>query len=104
MFTQFTFKRFKSFSESTLPVRPVTLIIGANASGKSNALEGIQFLSKLTTLKLNDIVTGIRGQFPGIRGGSAEIAFMDEDWFELGSRLLEKKICLLSQQLITLPY
>lgn len=41
MFTEFTFKRFKSFKDSTLPVSPLTIIIGSNASGKSNAIEGM---------------------------------------------------------------
>jgi predicted ATPase len=39
---------FKSYQEDgTLPLAPLSLLIGANASGKSNAIEGIRFLSWL---------------------------------------------------------
>lgn len=88
MFTEFTFKRFKSFKDSTLPVSPLTIIIGSNASGKSNAIEGIGFLAKLGRwTKVSDIITGIRGQVPGIRGGSEKVAFVGNADFELGCKL-----------------
>lgn len=38
---------FKSYKDARLPLAPLTVLIGANASGKSNALEGIRFLSWL---------------------------------------------------------
>lgn len=37
-------KNFKSFKDTTLKFSPFTLMIGANASGKSNAIEAIQFV------------------------------------------------------------
>ena len=52
-----TIKNFKSYKEATLPLAPLTLLIGANASGKSNAIEAFRFLSwvaggeRLSTLK-----------------------------------------------------
>jgi predicted ATPase len=45
MITAFTLQNFKSHLESTLPLAPLTVLIGANASGKSNALEGLRLLS-----------------------------------------------------------
>ena len=40
-------KNFKSYADATLPLAPLTFLIGANASGKSNALEAIQIMSRL---------------------------------------------------------
>jgi predicted ATPase len=46
MIQSFTIKNFKSFREATLPLAPLTVLIGENASGKSNAVEAIQLLSQ----------------------------------------------------------
>jgi AAA15 family ATPase/GTPase len=45
MLTEFTLANFKSYSTSRLPLAPLTVLIGANAAGKSNVLEGLRFLS-----------------------------------------------------------
>jgi predicted ATPase len=56
MLRSFSFKNFKSFREATLRLAPLTLLIGTNASGKSNAREAIQILSWLSTgRRLDDI-------------------------------------------------
>lgn len=47
MLTTFTLKNFKSYKEASLPLGPLTVLIGANASGKSNAVEGLRLLSAL---------------------------------------------------------
>ena len=48
MLKSFTLKNFKSFKEATLHLTPtVTFLIGANGSGKSNALEALRFISWL---------------------------------------------------------
>jgi AAA15 family ATPase/GTPase len=41
MLERFTVKNFKSFREATLSLRPLTVLIGANASGKTNLLEAL---------------------------------------------------------------
>jgi len=40
------FLRWKSFQDATLYMDPLTVLIGTNASGKSNALDGLQFLNR----------------------------------------------------------
>ena len=45
MITALTLHGFKSHLDSTLPLAPLTVLIGANAAGKSNALEGLRLLS-----------------------------------------------------------
>jgi AAA15 family ATPase/GTPase len=45
MLDWFEVERFKSFRHAQLPLAEVTVLIGANASGKSNLLEGLRLLS-----------------------------------------------------------
>ena len=69
MLQSFSLKQFKSFKNATLHFAPLTVMIGANASGKSNAIEGLRFLSwlaqgqKLASLQytLNQAEQVIRG-------------------------------------------
>ncbi|MBF0425616.1 MAG: AAA family ATPase [Magnetococcales bacterium] len=47
MLESFTLENFRSHEKSTLPLAPLTMLIGANASGKSNVIEGLRLLSAL---------------------------------------------------------
>lgn len=40
-------ENFKSFRQGRMPLAPLTVLIGANASGKSNAIEGMRLISWL---------------------------------------------------------
>ena len=70
MINSIIIKDFKSYENATLELFPLTVLVGANASGKSNALEAIRFLSwlaqgqKLTALqyKINQDEQVVRGQ------------------------------------------
>ncbi|MGI0494509.1 AAA family ATPase [Alkalinema pantanalense CENA528] len=42
--TEFTLTNFKSYHQAHLPLGPLTLLIGANASGKSNAIEALKII------------------------------------------------------------
>ncbi len=44
MIKEVHFKNWKSFSDAKLYIDPLTILIGTNASGKSNALDGMRFL------------------------------------------------------------
>jgi len=69
MLTEVGFSNFRSFTDATLKLGPVTLLIGANASGKSNAIEGLRLLSWLATgRRLVDIVHAIRSGEELVRG------------------------------------
>lgn len=78
--TSITIKNFKSYKEATLPLSPLTLLIGANASGKSNAIEAFRFLSwvaggeRLSTLKnrVNDSDKVVRGNIKDLAFNSTE--------------------------------
>lgn len=66
MITKIKFKNYKAFPDfEELELRPVTLIIGKNSSGKSSILKLIALLTSmvnenywLPSLKVNDIVLG----------------------------------------------
>lgn len=63
MLTSINFKNFKSYQQATLPLAAVTFLIGANASGKSNALEAIRLLHWLAKgTRLDDIEREIGGK------------------------------------------
>lgn len=38
---------FKSYQDAELPLAPLTVLIGRNGSGKSNALDALEVLSRL---------------------------------------------------------
>jgi AAA15 family ATPase/GTPase len=74
MIQSFTIENFKSYKKAELKLAPLTVMVGANASGKSNALEAIRFLSwmaqgqKLSALQfeINQNNAAIRGQLSDI--------------------------------------
>ncbi|ASF44732.1 AAA family ATPase [Methylovulum psychrotolerans] len=49
MIKELRLKNWKSFADATLYIDPLTLLIGTNASGKSNALDALLFLHRLAS-------------------------------------------------------
>lgn len=47
MLTQVELRNFKSYKSGTLPLGRLTVLIGANASGKSNVLEALRLLARI---------------------------------------------------------
>lgn len=87
MIESITIKNFKSFREATLPLAPLTVLIGANASGKSNFIEGMQLLSWLASgRRLGDLQGVLREQELSIRGTLADLEYRGKDIF-LGCEL-----------------
>jgi len=89
-------KGFKSYRDQQLPLSSLTLMIGANASGKSNALEAFRFLcwlgqgQKLSVLRhrVDESEQILRGQvkdLPYLRSKSFTLGCEtdDEDWNNL---------------------
>ncbi|MCG6862225.1 MAG: AAA family ATPase [Chromatiaceae bacterium] len=67
---------FKSFKEATLPLAPLALMIGANASGKSNAIEGIRFLSWLAEgRRLDDLMSAVQSEDQRVRGTIGDLVY-----------------------------
>lgn len=73
MLTSLRLRNFKSFADAQAPFGPLTLLVGANASGKSNVLDALRLLKGLSAeqLTLEEVLAGTAG-WPGIRGGIHE--------------------------------
>jgi len=89
MLTKFTLANFKSYSTSQLPLGSLTVLIGANAAGKSNALEGLRFLSWLAQgQKLSSIQYAVNSvdQYL-VRGRVNDLCYRGESSFTIGCHL-----------------
>lgn len=80
----------KSFVDEEVELAPLTLLVGANASGKSNFLDALWFLHGLTFgLDLDEVLDGEEpahrnGEpWPGLRGGSKEASRLGATQFEI---------------------
>ena len=74
MLTRFLFLEFKSFLHGELPLQPLTTLLGRNASGKSNAVEGMRILSELARGKeLSAVLDGVRGGSRGCCRGEGSV-------------------------------
>jgi len=97
--------RFKSFRDASLPLADLTLVIGRNGSGKSNAIEALEALSRLATGEdIRDAIEGARGTDP-IRGGVAGCAPYGEGSFALGASVRRgDKVFYLDVEVRTEPF
>ncbi|WP_231626753.1 AAA family ATPase [Streptomyces apocyni] len=79
---------FKSFTDQRLPLRDLTVMIGRNASGKSNALDALMVLSRLALGEpLREALDSTRVGQEQIRGGAAGCAPLGQDSFTVGCRV-----------------
>src|SRR5215203_3570036 len=91
MIKSFSIENFKSFRKATLPLSPLTLLIGANASGKSNAIEAIQLLTWLARAwrSPDDLLYAIREQEISLRGGFKDLVADVSTEILLGGEITE---------------
>jgi predicted ATPase len=96
MSAMLTLANFKSYgksgtlggSKSRLPLGSLTVLIGANAAGKSNALEGLRFLSWLAQgQKLSSIQYAVNSAERVLRGRVNDLCHRGESNFTIGCRL-----------------
>lgn len=86
MLTAITLENFKSYREARLPLAPMTMLIGANASGKSNAIEGMRLLSWLAQgQKLSAIQYAVQSGERVVRGTIDDLPFEQSESFGLGT-------------------
>lgn len=81
---------FKSFVDEEVELAPLTLLVGANASGKSNFLDALRFLKGLTLdLTVREVLDGEEktrpDAWPGIRGYSQEASWSRASSFAIES-------------------
>jgi predicted ATPase len=85
MLTAFTLKNFKSYRGARLPLAPLSILIGANASGKSNAIEALRLLSWLAEgQKLFNIQHAVQRSERIVRGRLATLGYHGSEEFGLG--------------------
>ena len=80
MITSISLVDFKNFEDETLRMGPLTIIVGANASGKSNIRDAFRFLHGVGRgYDLAEIIGGKYGsggqtEWEAIRGAPKEIS------------------------------
>ena len=83
MLKKLILENWKSFRYAELPLDPLTVLIGTNASGKSNVVEALEFLQRIANGE--NIETALAGDktLPSIRGGVELAARKGENDFSL---------------------
>lgn len=85
MLTAITLDNFKSYKSARVPLASLTVLIGANASGKSNAIEAMRLLAWLAQgQKLSAIQYAANSEDRVLRGRIRDLPFRNDDSFGLG--------------------
>lgn len=85
MLTSFQIRNFKSYEHARLPLAPLTVLIGANASGKSNALEALRLLSYIAQgNRLSAIRYAVYEGDAAVRGTMRSLGHRGQSNFSLG--------------------
>jgi predicted ATPase len=85
MLTAITLENFKSYRAARLPLASLTVLIGANASGKSNAIEAMRLLAWLAQgQKLASIQYAVQTGERVVRGRIKDLPYCQEAQFGLG--------------------
>ena len=90
MITSLRLVNFKNFADETLRLGPLTIVVGANASGKSNIRDAFRFMHGIgrgyTLAEILGGKYGVGGQveWEGIRGAPNEVARMGHREFSVG--------------------
>ena len=99
MITSIRLVNFKNFADETLRVGPFTVIVGANASGKSNIRDAFRFLHGISRgYTLAEIIGGKYGaDWKPIRGAANEIVRFGQAAFsiEVRMKLEDADVCYL---------
>jgi hypothetical protein len=94
MITELRLRDFKNFKDATLRLGPFTVLVGANASGKSNIRDAFRFLHGIGRgYSLAEIIGGKYGaggqlEWSPLRGGANEIIRLGADGFDAGVSLV----------------
>src|SRR5882757_7876902 len=74
MLASFSLANFKSYAFASLPLAPLTVLVGANAAGKSNLIEAMQLLAWLASgRRLADLSAAMKSGEMAIRGSLADL-------------------------------
>lgn len=85
MLTAISLDHFKSYRQAHLPLAPLTVLIGANASGKSNLIEGMRLLAWLAQgQRLSAIQYAVQSGDRVVRGKVDDLPYQRQAVFGLG--------------------
>jgi len=85
MLKDIVFKGYKSYKDAALPLSPLTVLIGANASGKSNALEAFRLLCWLAEgQRLSVIKHQVDDSDQLLRGQITDLSYLKNHEFTIG--------------------
>ncbi len=89
MITELRLQNWKSFADAKVFIDPLTIVIGTNASGKSNIFDALKFLRALSTPRhVTEVLNELRGGVSGaIRRGetSCKLSIVVSDEGEDGA-------------------
>ncbi|BAZ27490.1 ATPase-like protein [Kalymmatonema gypsitolerans NIES-4073] len=83
MLKQLILENWKSFRYAELPIDPLTVLIGTNASGKSNVVEALEFLQRIVRSESVEVALAGDKMLPSIRSGVEWAALKNETQFTL---------------------
>jgi energy-coupling factor transporter ATP-binding protein EcfA2 len=98
MISELKIRNFKSLESVDLKLGHFNLLVGANASGKSNFLDALRFLQGIGNgLNLEEILdgkppSGASLRWPGIRGGARFVVFQKPDGTSAKETVLQAKL------------
>lgn len=98
MIKEIRFMNWKSYKDAKLYIDPLNILIGTNASGKSNAIDAFAFLNNAVNGRsLQASLDGESGLsleaiMGGIRGGAEYAALLPEDQFTVETVIQENSI------------
>ena len=84
MLASFGLENFRSYRKASLDLAPLTVLIGANAAGKSNAIEALRLLSWIAAgNKLGGIRHALQDRERALRGTIGDLGFREKRIFSL---------------------
>lgn len=85
MIKKIYFENFKSFAKTEMQIENITTLIGTNAAGKTNMIEGMMILSELMSGRdLPAVLDGTKNHDSGVRGGAKGCCRFESSYFVLG--------------------
>lgn len=85
MIKKIFYENFKNFARAEIMIENITTLIGTNAAGKTNMIEGMMILSEIMSGRdLSAVLDGTKNSDSGIRGGAKGCCRFGSDYFVLG--------------------
>ncbi len=91
MLTQIKLRNFKSYRSGTLHLAWLTVLIGANASGKSNVIEGLRLIARIAKGERLGFISSSKQDENTFRGGVENLGYKGAKSFGISCVTTEKE-------------